>query len=185
MASFKLEPPESFDFSKPDGWNRWKRRFEQFRVASGLANEDDAKQVSTLLYCLGEGAEDTLSSTNISKKDRESYGAVVKKLDDYFGVRRNIIFERARFNRRDQLEGETADEYIATLFGLAENCEYGGLKDELVRDRLVVGIRDETLSRQLQLDPELTLDKNVLLKTQFVLRVKSKGITPQYAGPSR
>ena len=159
MASFKLEPPESFDFSKPDGWNRWKRRFEQFRVASGLANEDDAKQVSTLLYCLGEGAEDTLSSTNISKKDRESYGAVVKKLDDYFGVRRNIIFERARFNRRDQLEGETADEYIATLFGLAENCEYGGLKDELVRDRLVVGIRDETLSRQLQLDPELTLQK--------------------------
>ena len=69
MASFKLEPPESFDFSKPDGWNRWKRRFDQFRVASGLANEDDAKQVSTLLYCLGEGAEDTLSSTNISRKD--------------------------------------------------------------------------------------------------------------------
>eukprot|EP00731_Ephydatia_muelleri_P036384 Em0245g3a len=153
----ELEPPESFDFSKPDGWNRWKRRFDQFRVASGLANEDDAKQVSTLLYCLGEGAEDTLSSTNISRKDRESYGAFVKKLDDYFGVRRNVIFERARFNRRDQLEGETADEYIATLFSLAENCEYGGLKDELIRDRLVVGIRDETLSRQLQLDPELTL----------------------------
>ena len=131
MASFRLEPPESFEFSKPDGWNRWKRRFDQFRVASGLANEDDAKQVSTLLYCLGEGAEDTLSSTNISRKDRESYGAVVKKLDDYFGVRRNVIFERARFNRRDQLEGETADEYIATLFSLAENCEYGGLKDEL------------------------------------------------------
>ena len=159
MASFRLEPPESFDFSKPDGWNRWKRRFDQFRVASGLAKEDDAKQVSTLLYCLGEGAEDTLSSTNISRKDRESYGAVVKKLDDYFGVRRNVIFERARFNRRDQLEGETADEYIATLFSLAENCEYGGLKDELIRDRLVVGIRDETLSRQLQLDPELTLQK--------------------------
>eukprot|EP00731_Ephydatia_muelleri_P001217 Em0001g1217a len=138
MASFRLEPPESFDFSKPDGWNRWKRRFDQFRVASGLVNEDDAKQVSTLLYCLGEGAEDTLSSTNISRKDRESYGAVVKKLDDYFGVRRNVIFECARFNRRDQLEGETADEYIATLFSLADNCEYGGLKDELIRDRLVI-----------------------------------------------
>eukprot|EP00731_Ephydatia_muelleri_P034495 Em0062g18a len=106
----------------------------QFRVASGLANEDDAKQ-----------------------ERQGKLWAFVKKLDDYFGVRRNVIFERARFNRRDQLEGETADEYIATLFSLAENCEYGGLKDELIRDRLVVGIRDETLSRQLQLDPELTL----------------------------
>ena len=84
---------------------------------------------------------------------------VVKKLDDYFRVRRNVIFERACFNRRDQLKGETADEYIATLFSLAENCEYGGIKDELIHDRLVVGIREESLSRQLQLDPEPTLHK--------------------------
>ena len=82
---------------------------------------------------------------------------VVKKLDDYFGVQRNVIFERARFNHCDQIEGETAGEYNATLFSLAENCENGGLKDELIRDRLVVGIREESLSRQLQLDPELTL----------------------------
>ena len=31
----------------------------------------------------------------------------------------------------------------------------------------------------------LTLEKNVLLETQFVLRVKSKGIMPQYVGLSR
>ena len=33
------------------------------------------------------------------------------------------------------------------------------MKDELIRDRLVVGIRDLALSERLQLEPDLTLDK--------------------------
>eukprot|EP00731_Ephydatia_muelleri_P028828 Em0020g472a len=159
MASIRLAPPEPFDFSKPDEWPRWKRRFEQFRFASGLSEEDNQRQVCTLLYCLGEGAEDVLSSTNISGDERKAYSAVLKKFDDFFQIRKNIIFERARFNRRDQLDGETADEYISALHNLAESCEYGTLKSELIRDRLVVGIRDLSQSRQLQLDSTLTLEK--------------------------
>ena len=45
------------------------------------------------------------------------------------------------------------------LYTLAENCNYGDLTSEMMRDRLVVGIQDETLSQKLQLDPTLTLDK--------------------------
>lgn len=67
-------------------------------------------------------------------------------------MRKNIIFERAVFNRRNQLEGETAEQYIMEVYKLAYNCEYGDMKTEMIRDRLVVGIRDAALS-QLQLDP--------------------------------
>ena len=45
------------------------------------------------------------------------------------------------------------------LYELAENCEYDDFKDEMIRDRIVVGIRDGTLSERLQLDPELNLEK--------------------------
>ena len=44
-------------------------------------------------------------------------------------------------------------------YGLIETCEYGGLRDEMLRDRIVVGIRDTGLSERRQLDPELTLEK--------------------------
>ena len=54
MAHIRLEPPPPLDFTEADAWPRWKKRFEQFRVASGLCNEDESRQVSTLLYCLGE-----------------------------------------------------------------------------------------------------------------------------------
>lgn len=44
------------------------------------------------------------------------------------------------------------DIFITALFALAENCEYGELHDDLLRDRLVVGIRDASLSERMQLD---------------------------------
>ena len=64
-----------------------------------------------------------------------------------FQLRRNVIFGRARFNRRNQLEGESSEQYISELYCLVDNCNYGNLKDELLRDRLVVGIRDQGLSK--------------------------------------
>ena len=159
MAGIRLNPPEQFDFSKPDEWPKWKKRFEQYRSASGLKAEEDPRQVDTLLYCMGEEADSVLASTHISAEDRKKYDAVVGKFDAYFKVRRNTIFERARFNRRSQREGESAEQYITELYELIEFCEYGELKEEMLRDQLVVGIQDLTLSERLQTDPELTLEK--------------------------
>ena len=146
MAQFNLQPPEQFDFKRPNEWLRWKKRFEQFRIASGLKGDTAERQISTLLYCLGEEAEAVLSSTNPTDADRKEYDKILEKFDAFFKVRKNTIFERARFNKRNQLEGESAESYITALYELAENCDYGALKAEMIRDRLVVGIRDNALS---------------------------------------
>ena len=42
---------------------------------------------------------------------------------------------------------------------LAENCNYGDQKGELIRNRLVVGIRDMALPEQLQLYADLMLER--------------------------
>ena len=47
------------------------------------------------------------------------------------------------------------------LHALAEHCNFGTLTDEMIRDRIVVGLLDAKLSEKLQLDPELTLPKAV------------------------
>ena len=61
-----------------------------------------------------------------------------------------MIFERARFNLRNQREGESVEQYITALYQLIETCNYKQLTDEMLRDRLVVGIRDTALSERLQ-----------------------------------
>ena len=158
MAQIRLPPPDPFDFRNPDDWPRWKRRFQQFCEASGLSGESASKQISTLLYCLGEEAECVLASTNATAEDCADYDRVLEKFDGHFNVRKNVIYERARFNRRNQQSGETAEQYIMALYELSEHCDYDEMKDEMIRDRLVVGIRDTTLSERLQMDPKLTLE---------------------------
>ena len=88
------------------------------------------------------------------------------KLNDYFKVRKNMILERARLNRRSQLQGESAEQYITTLYWLAETCEYGELTSPIIRDRLVVGIQDMFLSERMQMDADLTLEKTKKLVRQ-------------------
>ena len=66
-------------------------------------------QVSTLLYCMGKEDEDVLSSTNITTEEIKTYETVLNKPNDYYKVRKNVILETARFNRRSQLQVESAE----------------------------------------------------------------------------
>ena len=149
MAAFRVSSPEAFDFSKPDSWPRWIRRFERFRQASGLETKGQESQVNTLIYTMGDKADDILSSFGLSEDDQKKYSVVKDKFDGYFVKRRNVIFERAKFNSRKQLQDETVDDFITDLFCLAELCSYGELRDEMIRDRLVVqGGRSQILCGQ-------------------------------------
>jgi len=105
MASYNtsLCPTSVFPFCTPDVWPKWRWRFEQYCVASGLSKESQERQVSTLLYCLGEEAEDILESTGISDEHWKEYSQVLSKFDAFFHVRKNVIIDRAKFNRCFQL----------------------------------------------------------------------------------
>ena len=50
---------------------------------------------------------------------------------------------------------------VLGLFGLAKHCGYGALHDEMIRDRIVVGIRNVALSEKLQLKADLTLEEAI------------------------
>ena len=163
MASYSIPAVEPFNFRKPEEWTQWIRRFERFRVASGLSTKGEEKQVNTLVYSMGAKAEDIFQSFGLSADESKSYSTVKAKFESHFIKRRNTIFERAKLNRRVQQEGESVDDFIIDLYSLAEHCQYGNLNDEMVRDRIVVGIKDSKLSEKLQMDNELTLEKAISL----------------------
>ncbi|XP_036001498.1 uncharacterized protein K02A2.6-like [Fundulus heteroclitus] len=196
MAQYQVKPPEQFSF-KAEDWTKWIKRFERFRVASGLDVQADENQVNALIYCMGEEAEDILVSLHLSPEQASEYETVKQRFEAHFVARRNVIFERAKFNQRQQEVGESADSFITALHCLAEHCGYGPLHDEMVRDRLVVGLRDLRLSEQLQMDPELTLVKAVakvkqselikkqqeLLKTNFKAEVVNTQLDSVHSKP--
>ena len=45
------------------------------------------------------------------------------------------------------------------MYSLVETCEYGDMKDKMLQDRLVVGIRNAKVSETLQMQADLTLEE--------------------------
>ena len=126
-------------------------RFQQYMEATGLDKEEESRKVSTLLYCLGVKGDNILTLTGARADERKEYTTIIAKLDEYYKARRNIIYEQARFNKRDQTRDKTAEQYISALYMLAETCQYGTLQNEMIRDQLVIGIRDTALSDKQQM----------------------------------
>ena len=71
MASFQISPPEKFDFSGPEEWPKWFRRFERFRVASNLTEKSEENQVNILVYSMGDAADDILITLGLTAENKK------------------------------------------------------------------------------------------------------------------
>ncbi|UYV65139.1 K02A2.6-like [Cordylochernes scorpioides] len=165
--SLLIQPPETFDFSTPNEWPKWRKRFERYLVVSGMKKKEEADKIDLFMYLMGDRADDIFRTFKFEKEEEATkIDSVLKAFDSYFCVRKNIIYERAKFNSRIQEDREPVDEFITSLYKLADSCEFEGLHEQLIRDRIVVGVRDKALSERMQLDSELTLEKAMKLVRQ-------------------
>ena len=71
------------------------------------------------------------------------------KFDSFFSVIKNVVIEHTKFNKRSQLPDEPVEQFITSLYNLAADCNFGELKDKLIRHRIVIRIRDASLSERL------------------------------------
>ncbi|UYV61797.1 K02A2.6-like, partial [Cordylochernes scorpioides] len=166
-AERDLASTETFDFSTPNEWPKWRKRFERYLVVSGMKKKEEADKIDLFMYLMGDRADDIFRTFKFEEEEEATkIDSVLKAFDSHFCVRKNIIYERAKFNSRIQEDREPVDEFITSLYKLADSCEFEGLHEQLIRDRIVVGVRDKALSERMQLDSELTLEKAVKMVRQ-------------------
>ena len=156
MSGFS--PPEPFDFTTPEQWPFWRDRFKRYRQASKLSNDDQETQVCALIYAMGPEAEHIILS--IDAFPHKQFDEAIKCFDHYFTPKRNIIAERHAFEIRTQGPAESNESYIRAVHCLAEHCQFDD-KNARIRDRIIAGMRDKNMSKQIQLralDSDVTLD---------------------------
>ena len=95
---------------------------------------------------------------------RESVSVLKAKFRELCNPLTNVIIERHKFNTRFQEASEPVQNFITALNILADTCEFGILKDCLIRDRIVCGVSSDALRKQLLKERDLTLHKAVQLR---------------------
>ena len=67
--------------------------------------------------------------------------------------------QRYHFNNRVQGQNESITDFIAELRRLAQYCEYGAQLEDMLCDRLIVGVRDDDLRRKLMTQSDTGFQK--------------------------
>ena len=101
-------------------------------------------------------------------EDDSKIDDVLANVDEYCEPRTQVIYERYRFNNSNQEPGESIASYLTELRTIAKNCRHESITpDEILRDRIVLGIRDDKMHERLLRLNDLTLKKAVdLIKAE-------------------
>ena len=153
-------PPPAIDpETSAAGWRRWRRIFEAHARVTNLNKRDPEDQVAALITAMGLEAVDLYDSLPFaSASDRKDLSKTLDLLEEHFVGESNVIYERYTFHCRQQEEGETARDYVSALRRLVQSCAFDQITpEEILRDRMVCGLRDPALRRSLLQRKNLTL----------------------------
>jgi len=84
---------------------------------------------------------------------------MVKVLSDHFNPVPSEIVQRFKFNSRVQKSGESVSMFVAELRAIAALCNFEETLEAMLRDRIVCGINDSAIQKQLLAEPKLTYQK--------------------------
>lgn len=156
-----FKPPRNLIFDKNVSKNieDFLRSLEIYLKATGLASKDDETKIAIFLNLAGDEAQNKFMTFEIEADDRKIYTKVVDAFKQYCKPMRNESFDRYKFFTRMQQEGETFDHFVTDIKMLAANCNFGTLKDSLIRDKIVSGILNLSLQEKLLQVSNLTLEK--------------------------
>ena len=144
---------------KNELFSAYLERVQLFFLANGV--EDD-KRVPIFLSVVGSKTYLVLRNLVASTLPQEkTFAQLVTILKSHFEPKPVIIAERFHFHRRSQAMGESITEYLAELRCLSVHCSFGDHLEETLRDRLVCGLRSESIQKSLLADAELTLKRAI------------------------
>uniref|UniRef100_A0A1Y1KPK9 Paraneoplastic antigen Ma-like C-terminal domain-containing protein n=1 Tax=Photinus pyralis TaxID=7054 RepID=A0A1Y1KPK9_PHOPY len=177
-----LKPPSPMSLEGDVGVNfrKWKQQFEMFMLASGLdvkASVSSEQKVAILLHSIGSEVYEIYTTLELSDEERKSWKEVLKKLEVYFKPKENETINRHMFHTRRQKDGESIDSFVTDLKKLAQSCNFGDVKDSLIRDIIVCGVIDHKVRDALLRETELDLKKCVdMCRAAELANLQSKQI---------
>ncbi|KAF5398057.1 hypothetical protein PHET_07924 [Paragonimus heterotremus] len=145
--------------------------FLDFRTLGGLSSTEKEFQMVMFRHVNGQQAVRCIYTFPYEvDEDPEDWGNVMKKLECYCLGFTNDNFERYKFNCSVQEPGESVDQFVQAV--TVCNC----MHDKLIKERLIIGMRNGNLTKRMLGYPQLTLKRRTDMRRseENVNRVAAK-----------
>ena len=166
------------DASHKKDWEIFKQIWETFEISSQLKEHPKRRRPVTLLTCFSPSALKVYNSLSFANEEEKcDIDVVLDKMTEFCRGVVNETYERYLFNTRSQDKGENIDEFYGALLALAKNCSFGVLTLSLIKDRVIVGMQDNTTRQKLLSEKALTLEKCIEIARSYeATRIRMKAM---------
>ena len=181
-----VKPPNPFSLGSNllDNWKIFKQRWKTYSILSQLDKQSKEVQVALFLHTLADDALKVYNGFHFSTpNDSRTVSEIIDKFDEFAVGEINETYERFLFNNRSQNEGELFDKFLSDLRSLIKTCSFcDNCRDSVLRDRIVLGIRDSLVQTELLKVRNLTLAKCIdICKASENASLKNKAFRPENA----
>lgn len=149
MDVFNLPKPLLAEGNMDHNWKLFKEEYEIYMTASEKSKKAADVRAAIFLNLVGEYGRQLCTNFNMAAEDKKDVVKVMARFENFCAPKKNIIYERFKFNQRSQQFGETFDSFLTEIQKLIRTCGYGDSEDGILRDRVVIGINDTKLQEKL------------------------------------
>ena len=144
-------------------WKRFSSQWTNYVKAAKLTTEPKDCQAAIFLACIGVDAFKIYETMELTTEQKEDPAELVEAFKKHCVGETNEVYERYVFHMRKQDSTESFDSFVTDLRRLVSSCGYAiGLPTEsMIRDRIVLGVREDTIRKKLLATRGLTLQKAV------------------------
>ena len=180
----QITPPKYLDLKHSgeiaENWKLWKEKYNNYFVISRLDRETPEFQLAMFKHTIGDDALKVIKTFNYAEGENSSdWRVVMGKMEKHCIGEVNEIYERYCFNMRDKLPTESVDSFVAELRNLAKTCNFCDcLRDSLICDRIVLGIKNEQTTKKLLRMRDLTLNRCIdVCRSEEVAELQMKSLS--------
>ena len=146
-----------FDSASED-WLAYMERLDQYFIANGV--DDAGKQRAILLSGCGALTYKLIKCLIAPEKPAEkTFKQLLEIVLKHFDPVPAITVQRYKFNVRMRQPGENVATFLSELRLLATKCDFGNSLEDMLHDRIVIGVNDSNIQRRLLAEPNLTLKR--------------------------
>ena len=173
MAESAAFPPPKLELgtNAVDDWITFRQVYENYEVLADMKAKQKKYQSAVFLHCVGSRGMRIYNNLDFAPagpdgvpaaEDREDIDLLIKKFQAHIVGEINETYERYKFNKRAQNQDESIDDYVSSLKELAKTCNFCDcLRDTLVRDKIVLGVTENSTRKVLLQRRNLTLRETV------------------------
>ena len=133
-----------------------KQMWTNYCIVARLSDDEEDYKGALFLQTLGQ--EGLIVYNGMQLEENHTLDDIINAFDNHFIGKTNETYERYAFNKRDQKTDESVEDCIAALRTLASTCNFCDcLKDSLLRDRIVLGIKDSSTRKRSLQESDLSL----------------------------